>query len=108
MNVSFVVPDLGSNILGATRKLAAYLAPVHDVEIVGTCLWGHPNAMYSDGFPYKAVQAPRAYRFPEFFSAVRAIADAATGDVLVAMKAYAPSLPAALLARKRRGAKVVA
>lgn len=108
MKVSFVVPDLGSNILGATRKLAAYLSGAHDVEIVGTCLWGRPNAMYSDGFPYKAVQAPRAYRFPEFFPAVRDLAAAATGDVLVAMKAQAPSLPAALLAKKRRGAKVVA
>lgn len=106
--ISFLVPDLGSNILGATRRLAGFLQAEYEVEIVGPCLGGKTNAMYADGFPYKVVDAPRAYRIPEYFAAVRALAKATTGDLVIAMKAYAPSLPAALRVRKRRGAKVIA
>lgn len=108
MLVTFLVPDLASNILGATRRLAACIPPPHEVQIAGVAQWGTINRMYDDGFPYVRVSAPRAYRIPYFFRAVRDLADAATGDIIVAMKACAPSLPAALLAKRRRGAKVIA
>lgn len=103
--VSFLVSNLASNSVGAVVRMARYLEPEFNAEIVGPCLWGEPNAMYRREFEFKVVEAPRVYRFPEFFAGVRAIADAAEGDVVVAMKALAPALPAALLAKKRRGAK---
>ena len=87
-------------------RMARYLELEFDVEIVGPCLWGEPNAMYRREFEFKVVEAPRVYRFPEFFAGVRAVADAAEGNVVVAMKALAPALPAALRAKQRRGAKV--
>lgn len=104
--VSFLVHDLGANYIGPVVRMSRYLAPEFDVEIVGPCLWGAPNAMYAKEFPFTVVDIPKVYRFPEFFRCVRTLADAVTGDVVVAMKALAPALPAALLAKKRRGVKV--
>ena len=102
---SFLVSNLASNSVGAVVRMARYLEGEFDVEIVGPCLWGEPNAMYRREFEFKVVDAPRVYRLPEFFAGVRAVAEAATGEVVVSMKALAPALPAALLAKKRRGAK---
>jgi glycosyltransferase involved in cell wall biosynthesis len=105
-SVSFVVHDLGANYIGPVVRMARYLQPEYDVQIVGPCLWGEPNAMYRREFPFTVVDIPRVYRFPDFFAGVRKLADAATGDILVVMKAFAPALPAALLAKRRRGARV--
>jgi len=105
--VSFLVSDLASNSVGAVVRLARYLAPEFAAEIVGPCLLGAPNEMYRREFPFRIVDVPRVYRFPDFFSGVRKLADAVAGDILVVMKAFAPALPAALLAKKRRGAKVL-
>jgi glycosyltransferase involved in cell wall biosynthesis len=104
--VSFLVSDLASNSVGAVVRMARHLAPEFPSEIVGPCLRGAPNEMYRREFPFRVVDVPRVYRFPDFFPAVRKLADAASGDVLVVMKAFAPALPAALLAKKRRGARV--
>lgn len=104
--VSFVVHDLGANYIGPVVRMARYLEGEFDAEIVGPCLWGEPNAMYRREFEFKVVDVPRIYRFPEFFRGVETLAAAATGDVLIAMKALAPALPAALRAKARRGAKV--
>jgi glycosyltransferase involved in cell wall biosynthesis len=103
--VSFVVSDLASNSVGAVVRMARYLELEFDVEIVGPCSRGEPNAMYRREFEFKVVDVPRVYRFPEFFAGVRKVAEAATGDVVVSMKALAPALPAALEAKRRRGAK---
>ena len=105
--VTFVVSDLGSNNIGPVVRMARYLEPEFDVEIAGPCPWGEPNAMYKKSFEFKVVDMPRMYRFPEFFSEIGKLATAATGDVLVAMKAFAPALPAALRAKRMRGAKVM-
>ncbi len=59
MLVTFLVPDLASNILGATRRLAACIPPPHEVQIAGVAQWGTINRMYDDGFPYVRVSAPR-------------------------------------------------
>jgi len=104
--VSFLVSNLAGNSVGAVVRMARYLELEFDVEIAGPCLWGAPNAMYRREFDFKVVDAPRVYRFPEFFAGVRTVADAAAGDVVVAMKALAPALPAALRAKRTRGAKV--
>ncbi len=105
-SLTFVVHDLGANYIGPVVRMARYLQPEYDVQIAGPCLWGEPNAMYRREFPFTVVDTPRIYRFPDFFAGVRKLADAATGDILVVMKAFAPALPAALLAKRRRGARI--
>lgn len=105
-SVTFVVHDLGANYIGPVVRMARYLQPEYDVQIAGPCFWGEPNAMYRREFPFTVVDTPRIYRFPDFFAGVRKLADAATGDILVVMKAFAPALPAALLAKRRRGARI--
>lgn len=108
MKVTFVVPDLFSPITGIAVRMAKYLEGVHETEIAGTCLWGQVNPMYDGAFAYKLVDIPRIYRVPEYFTGVRKLARELTGDVIVAMKAFAPSLPAALRAKRERGARVIA
>lgn len=108
MKVTFLVPDLGWPIVGVAARLARYLAGVHEAEIVGPSLWGSANPMYASDFAYRAVDCPRIYRFPEYFRDVRRLARATAGDVIVAMKAFGGSLPAALLAKRARGCRVVA
>ena len=104
--ISFVVPDLASPILGATTMLAGLVKNEYDVEIVGPDLGHGICPMYRDTFPYRVVHAPRIYRFPEFFCDRAAIRRAVSGDIVVAMKAYANTVPVALAAQKR-GARAV-
>lgn len=108
MKVSFVVPDLFAPITGIAARMAKYLEGMCETEIVGTCLWGQVNPMYAHAAQYKRVEAPRIYRVPEYFRETTKLSRALTGDVIVAMKAFAPSLPAALQAKRERGAKVIA
>lgn len=108
MKVSFLVPDLSAPITGIAARMARYLDGIHETEIVGTCLWGQVNPMYAHSFPYTRVPTKKIYRFPNYLWEVDQLARATTGDVIVAFKAYAPSLPAALRAKKKRGACVVA
>lgn len=108
MKVSFLVPDLGWPIVGIAARMAKYICREHEVEIVGPCLWGKPNAMYSDEFAYRAVDCPRLYRFPEYFREVRKLSRAVQGEVIIAMKAFGSTLPPALLAKRERGCRVVA
>ena len=108
MKVSFLVPDLGWPIVGIAARMAKYICREHEAEIVGPCLWGKPNSMYSDEFAYRAVDCPKLYRLPEYFREVRKLSRAVRGDVVVAMKAFGGNLPAALLAKRERGCRVVA
>ena len=107
MKVSFLVPDLGWPIVGIAARFAKYVCREHEVEIVGPRLWGGANAMYSEEFAYRAVDCPKIYRFPEYFREVRKLARALQGDVVIAMKAFGSTLPAALLAKRERGCRVV-
>ena len=88
--------------------MAKYLCGEHEVEIVGPALWGGANSMYSDEFAYRVVDCPKLYRFPEYFREVRKLSRALKGDVVISMKAFGSSLPAALLAKRERGCRVVA
>ena len=108
MKISFLVPDLGWPIVGIAARFAKYVCREHEVEIVGPRLWGGANAMYSEEFAYRAVDCPRIYRFPEYFREVRKLSRALQGDVVIAMKAFGSTLPAALLAKRERGCRVVA
>ena len=108
MKVTFLVPDLGWPIVGIAARFAKYVCREHEVEIVGPRLWGGANAMYSEEFAYRAVDCPKIYRYPEYFREVRKLARAIQGDVVISMKAFGSSLPAALLAKRERGCRVVA
>ena len=108
MKVTFLVPDLGWPIVGIAARMAKYICREHEAEIVGPCLWGRPNSMYSDEFAYRAVDCPKLYRLPDYFREVRKLSRAARGDVIVAMKAFGGNLPAALRAKRERGCRVVA
>ena len=108
MKVTFLVPDLGSSIVGVAARFAKYVCREHEVEIVGPSLWGGVNAMYSDEFEYRCVDCPKIYRVPEYFGAVKKLSRAVRGDVVIAMKAFGSNLPAALMAKRERGCRVVA
>ena len=108
MKVTFLVPDLGWPIVGIAARFAKYVCREHEVEIVGPRLWGGANAMYSEEFEYRAVDCPKIYRLPEYFGEVRKLARALQGDVIVSLKAFGANLPAALLAKRERGCRVVA
>ena len=108
MKVTFLVPDLGWPIVGVAARFAKYICGEHAVEIVGPRLWGGTNAMYSDEFAFRAVDCPKIYRFPEYVREVRKLSRAFQGDVVIAMKAFGSTLPAALLAKRKRGCRVVA
>lgn len=107
MKISIVVPDFARSIVGVAAIMKRYLSDEHEVEIVGTRLWGRVETAYSQDADYRVLDLPRIYRLPEYWRDVGRLADALTGDVVFAMKAYAPAVPAALLAKKRRGCKVV-
>lgn len=106
--VSFLVPDISSPVLGPVTVLARNLAPEFEVEIVGPDFGHGVCPMYRDSFPYKAVACPRIYRWPDYLWESRRLEDALSGDLIIAVKAFATSLPVALAAKRHRGAKVVA
>ena len=106
--VSFLVPDIHSPVLGSVTVLASHLIPDYEVEIVGPDFGHGVCPMYRDAFPYKVISCPRIYRWPDYFWESRRLSAALTGHVIVAVKAFATSLPVALQARRRRQAKVIA
>jgi glycosyltransferase involved in cell wall biosynthesis len=108
MKVSFLVPDLAWPITGIAARMAKSIGREHEVEIVGTSLWGGTNPMYADEFAYRTVDCPRIYRYPEYFREVRKLSRAVQGDVIITLKAFGSNLPAALLAKRERGCRVVA
>lgn len=107
MKISIVVPDYARSIVGVAAIMKRHLEAEHEVEIVGTRLWGKVEMAYSQDAAYRVVDLPRIYRLPEYWRDVGRLADALTGDVVIALKAYPPAVPAALLAKKRRGCRVI-
>jgi glycosyltransferase involved in cell wall biosynthesis len=107
MKVSFLVPDLVLPIVGIAARMAKYISAEHEVEIVGPSQWNDRNPIYSEDFDYRLIDCPKLYRFPEYFSEVRKLSRAVEGDVIITMKAFAGNVPAALLAKKERGCRVV-
>ncbi len=106
--VSFLVPDIFSPVLGPVTVLARHLAPDFETEIVGPDFGHGVCPMYRDSFPYKVVACPRIYRWPDYLWESRRLEAALSGDLIIAVKAFATSLPVALAAKRHRGAKVVA
>ena len=106
--VSFLVQDIFSPVLGPVTALARHLASEFDVEIVGPDFGHGVCPMYRDSFPYKAIACPRIYRWPDYLWESRRLEAALSGELVIAVKAFATSLPVALAAKRHRGAKVVA
>jgi glycosyltransferase involved in cell wall biosynthesis len=105
--ISFLVPDINSPVIGPVTVLARILASRYDVEIVGPDFGQGVCPMYRDAFPYKAVPTSRLYRLPDYFVESRALGRAVTGDIIIAVKAYADTVNVALREKKRRGARVL-
>lgn len=59
--------------------------------------------MYDGSFPYRPVPCPRIYRLPDYFRDMGRLAREVTGDLVIAVKAYADTVPLAWWLRKRRG-----
>lgn len=106
--VSFLVPDIASPVLGPVTALARLIEDVHPVEIVGPDFGHGVCEMYRGCFPYRAVPTPRLYRFPDYLWEARRLSRAITGDIIIAVKAYANTIPIALWHKRSRGARAVA
>ncbi|HMP71856.1 MAG TPA: glycosyltransferase [Kiritimatiellia bacterium] len=106
--ISFLVPDINSPVIGPVTVLARSLESAYDVEIVGPDFGHGVCPMYRDSYPYRAVSMPRLYRLPEYWQESRRLGQALTGDVLIAVKAYADTVPVVLREKKRRGVKALA
>ncbi len=105
--ISFLVPDVASPTVGAAIRLAECMGPHFETEIVGPDFGHGVCSMYRHAADFRVVPCPRLYRFPDYFWESRALAEAVTGDVIVAAKAFASTVPIALRERRRRGAKVI-
>ena len=106
--MSFLVPDVSSPSLGAPLRLALLLRQAGvAVQIVGPDLGHGVCGMYRGAFDYTVVPTPRLYRFPDFLWESRRLGAAITGDVVIAVKAFADTIPVALRERRRRGVRVV-
>lgn len=107
MRISILAPDLSSNSMGAVLAIKDMFIDEHDVEIIGPDFGKGVNPMYVGMFEYKVVDEPNMYRIPEFYRGCRTMRDAASGDVIVAVKAFMHTVPTALNIRHSRGVKVI-
>ena len=107
IKVTVLVHDIASNTLGVATALAGVLAERFEVQVVGPEIAGGISEMYRGVFPYTVVSAPKLYRWPDFLWQVLPLAKAITGDVIIAVKAYADTVPVALWRKRKVGCKVV-
>ncbi len=107
VSVNILVPAISGQAVGVALRLARYLVPEFSVDIVAPDWGAGVMAMYRDAWPYRIVACPRMYRYPDFFWESRQLQRALTGDIIVAVKAYANTVPLALAARRQRGARAV-
>lgn len=104
--VSFLVPDLGSPTVGAAVKLADLLKGDYETEIVGPDFGRGVCNLYRNAYPFTSVHGGRLYRFPDYWWERRRLGRAITGELVVAVKAFANTVPVALAERRRRGLPV--
>ena len=101
--VSFLVPDISAPTIGAALKLARMLEPEYRTEIVGPDFGGGICSLYRDAYPFRSIPAGRLYRLPDYLWERRRLAAELRGDLVVALKGFATTVPVARLAgRKRR------
>lgn len=108
MKIAFLIPDINSPVLGPVISLARMLETEYAVEIVGPDFGYGVCPMYRDAYPLKVVETPRMYRLPDYFWESQKLGRAVTGDLIIAVKAYASTLGVALREKRLRGAKVLA
>jgi glycosyltransferase involved in cell wall biosynthesis len=101
--ISFLVPDIGAPSVGAAVRLAGNIARDFDTEIVGPDLGTGVCPMYRDAYPFNVVSTPRIYRLPDYWRETRKLRAAITGDLVVAVKAFADTVPVALKCKAERG-----
>lgn len=107
VKISFLVPDIFCPVLGPVTVLARTLERHYSVQIAGPDFGHGICPMYRGAFDYTVVSTPRLYRLPDFLWESRKLGAALTGEVIIAVKAFADTVPVALREKKRRGAKVV-
>ena len=106
LRISFLVPDIFNPVLGPVTDLARHAATFAEVQVVGPDFGHGVCPMYRGHFPYTVVPTPRLYRFPEYFAEARRLAAAVTGDLVIAVKAFASTVPVAWWLRRTRGCRM--
>lgn len=104
--ISFLVPDTGSPTIGAALKLARMLEPEYRTEILGPDFGRGVCSLYRDAYPFRAVPAGRLYRLPDYLWESRRLAREIRGDLVIAVKAFATTVPVALRAGRAGGVPV--
>lgn len=107
MNISFLVPDINSPVLGPVISLARMLEDEHAVEIIGPDFGHGVCPMYRDAYPFTVVETPRMYRYPEYLWESRRLGKVLNGDLIIAVKAYASTVGVALREKRRRGVRAM-
>lgn len=105
--LTVLIHDIASNTLGVATALAEALGTRFEVQVVGPEIAGGISEMYKEAFPYTVVPAPKLYRFPDYFWQVGLLAKVITGKVIIAVKAYADTVPVALWKKSVAGCKVL-
>jgi len=105
--VSFLVPDIGSPTIGAAYKLAQMLEPEFRTEIVGPDFGWGVCSLYRDAYPFRPIPAGRIYRLPDYFWECNRISNELCGDVVIALKGFATTVPVALKVKSKRKVPVV-
>jgi glycosyltransferase involved in cell wall biosynthesis len=103
--ISFVVPSVANPVIGPVTVLARILESRYEVEIVGSDAGQGVCPMYCAGYPYKAIQTPRIYRLPDYLWEIGKISRAVTGDLVIAVKAFAETVPVAWWHKITKGRK---
>jgi len=105
--VSFLVPDIGSPTIGAALKLARMLEPEFRTEIVGPDFGWGVCSLYRDAYPFRSIPAKRLYRLPDYIWESSRMANELLGDIVIALKGFATTVPVALKVKKKRKIPVV-
>lgn len=105
--VTFLVPDIGSPAVGAALRLADYIGDRYQTEIIGPDFGTGVCSLYRESYPFTALPAGRLYRFPDYLWERRRLEAAVSGDVIIALKAFADTIPVALAVWRRRGVPVL-
>lgn len=105
--LTLLVPDISAPTIGASLRIARLLKQDYDIEITGPDFGAGTCSMYRNAFDWNPVSCPRMYRFPDFFRERRKLANHIDGDMIIAMKAYANTVPVALELKRKRGCGVI-
>lgn len=100
--VSFLVPDISAPSIGAALKLAKYLEPEFETEIIGPDFGRGICSLYRNSYPFTSIPAGRLYRLPDYWWESSRIASRLSGDVIIAVKGFASTVPIALKSARRR------